>query len=1145
MINYVFYLLAGKNGANWVIQLFRIMRLTSLLLAIICLHVSAKTLSQTVTLNVNRQPITQVLASIKAQTGYLIVYNDRYVTQDLLVSLNVVDKPLEAVLDQVLTPRALTYQIQGKTIAIRGRRGLRSVGKDAPETSMSQERIITGKVTDESGQPLAGVTVAIKGTSLAVTTDDTGNYRVEIPINGNTLVFTIVGFEAVEWPIGNQSTISISMKPSVSDLEEVVVVGYGTQKKVNLTGSVQSITFNDAVNTPVANSAQLMYGKFSGVQLTQNGGLAGNDASSVLIRGVGTFGNTNPLVVIDGIQFDGLREFNQLAPSDIENITVLKDASAGAIYGARGANGVIIVTTKKGMADNFKVELNSYFGSQRPTVVPEFLDAIGYTAYINELLVNNAGGNPEAARYSSADIEAIRNGTDPYRFASTNWTDEILKDAGVHNHYLSFSGGSKKTLYRLSLGYLSQDAIVKGKFKYDRYNFLANVSSHLNNWISVNNNFSAALEKSKGPSGGDGTAATILAGASRAPTVPVRYANGDYGFVDGSFYSSSPLTGQPNPVKLGEFGNYKSEYYNFKERFNVVLEPIKGLTFETSLSLYLIFQDQSDFTPYNENRDWDGNVVSAGSYNQLTNRFDKNYRILNDNLVRYKMVFGEQHDFSFMVGHSVMYDNTDWFSGGLENFPSENLEEFNSGGVSNPSVAGSRAEVTLQSFFSRINYAYKDRYLFEANFRRDGSSRFGPGRRYGNFPSFSAGWRLSEESFLKNILNNRWVNQVKLRGSWGRTGNNRIGNYIYDQTYNSGLDYVLGSGTIVSGAALTSLANPTIRWETTEQMDIGLDASLLSGKVFLEGDYFRRRSFDVLYTNFPVPSTIGVTDIAAQNSAEILNKGVEVNVGYNHRGDFAYQVSANFTRMAPNKVVNLGDRGIPTINNNTIITSGEPFMAYYGYQHTGIFQTVEEIENSPGQFGDVLAPGDLKFSDVSGPAGVADGIVDAFDRVVIGNPYPEWMYGLNGSLSYRGFDMGFTFQGIQNVDRIVMGDANLLGGNEVSNVFRYFENRWTTDNPSTEIIKAGGSRNNVQKLSTYYIEDASFLRLKNVEIGYSFPERWTHRMRMQKLRFYVAGQNLLTFSQMENFDPERLSTTTGVNTVPIYKTVTCGVNIVF
>jgi len=1088
-------------------------------------------------LQIDAQPLEKVLEEIEEESEFFFLYNKDLIDVEQKVSVNVQNETIKAILDEVLNGKDIAYTVYDRQIVLSN--------VDVIKEMISQQRAISGKVSDSNGQPLPGVTVYLKGSSTGSITDIDGHYSISgIPVQGSILVFSFIGMKTQEIDPSGKTEINVVMEEDAIGLEEVVAIGYGVQKKVNLTGSVQSQTFDEAVNTPVTNSAQLMYGRFSGIQLTQNSGLAGSDASSVIIRGVGTFGDTNPLIVIDGMQYDDMREFNQLSPSDIESISVLKDASAGAIYGARGANGVIIISTKNGKPEDFKVELNSYIGFQRPTVIPKFMDGVSYAEYINDLVVNNAGGNEDAIRYTDEEIEMIRNGSNLDQYSNTDWTDAILKDAFFQNHYLSFSGGSKKTVYRLSMGYLSQDAIVVGNFDFKRYNFLSNLSSELTDWISINNNFSAVMENQKAPTGGESTAATMLSRKRLAPTIPVKYANGYYGYIDGSYYTSSPINPESNPIKVGEMGNYKSEYYNLKERFNIILNPVQGLTFETALSINLVFKDISDFSPYDEYRDWDGNILSVSGYNKLTNQSNKTYKILNDNLLKYQKTFGDNHDFAVMLGHSVMYDNYDWFSGSLENFPSESLEEFNAGGVSNPSVAGSQNENALQSFFSRVNYSYKDRYLLEMNVRRDGSSRFGPGNRYGTFPSFSLGWRLSEEPFIKENLNEDVVSQIKLRGSWGRTGNNGIGNYVYDQTYNAGLDYVLGSGTIVSGAALTSLANTTIRWETTEQTDIGINASFFSGKLYVEGDYFRRRSYDVLYTNFPVPATIGVSSIAAQNSAEIFNSGTEWNIGYSHHGAFSYNVNLNFTKMAPNNVVSLGN-GVQTINDNAIITEGEPYLAYYGYRQIGIFQSTEEVEESPNQFGDSLIPGDLKYEDVSGPDGVPDGIVDADDRVVIGNPYPGWLYGLSASLTYKSFDLGFTFQGIQDVDRIVRSAENQAGANESSNLLKYWENRWTEENPSTELFIAGGSKNNVQKLSTFYIEDASFLRLKNIEIGYSIPERIINRMFLQKCRLYISGQNLLTFTKMENFDPERLSTNTGTNNVPIYRSLTCGVNIVF
>ncbi len=1012
------------------------------------------------------------------------------------------------------------------------------------QINFAQEINISGRVVSgEDNHPLEGVSIQINNSGKATLTDRDGRFKI-IANSRDVLTITSIGFEDQTVAIVNKKDLTIKLKGSAVALNEVTVVGYGTQKKVNLTGAVQSVKIDDIKNTPVTNASQLMYGRFSGVQLTQNNGLAGADASSITIRGLGTFGNSVPLIVIDGMQFDGLAEFNRLAPSDIETITVLKDASAGAIYGARGANGVIVVTTKQGKRGDFKVEYNSYIGFQNPTVIPDLLDAVNYSELLNERFKNAADGLPFFPRYTNQQLQEIKDGSNPDQYGNTDWADEILQKAPIQNHFLSLSGGSDKTTYRLSFGYLKQGAIVKGKFKSDVFNFSANLNSKLKDWLTVGNNLKSSYTKFTGPSGGPGTATFMIGNIGLPPTIPVRYSNGEYAIIDGSFYNlqNALPSAKFNLVELGILGDHRSNNYNINNRFNITIEPIKKLTLESAFTINLYFDDNSDFMPDIEHRDWNGRLVTTSGYNTLNKSTGKRYRLLNDNLLRYSTVLNKNHNVSFLLGHSVMYDNNADFSGVLQNFPSNSLQQFNAGGVSNPSVSGGASENVLQSFFGRFNYSYKTRYLFEANLRRDGSSKFGPDNRYSTFPSLSAGWRISEEPFMRSLLSGNFINSLKFRASWGRTGNNGIDNYIYDQTYNSGLDYFLGDA-IVSGIALTNLANPLIKWETTEQYDIGFDASFFNNRLTVEADYFNRKSYDVLYTNFPVPATLGVTTLSAQNSAAVLNKGFEFNLNYQQKvNKFNYNIGVNFTRMAPNKVTSLGS-GIQTIDNQDIIKIGEPFRAYYGVKAIGIFQTKDEVLKSPVQFGDVrIAPGDLKFEDIGGPNGKPDGKIDAFDRVVIGSPYPEWLYGLNASMSYNGFDVGLSLQGIGNVDRYIRNSSTQGFINGYDNVLSLWVDRWTPDNTNTNLYRIGGAKN--EQFSSFQLVDASYLRLKNVEVGYSIPRSVT-KNKITEFRIYVAGQNMLTFTKMKDYDPERSGNNYSANSVPLYKVFTFGVNVVF
>jgi TonB-linked SusC/RagA family outer membrane protein len=1007
------------------------------------------------------------------------------------------------------------------------------------------QNIITGTVSDNDSQPLPGATVTIENSKKGVTTDFDGGFSIKAA-QGDVLEISYVGFVKTNITIGNSTNYQITLKEDASELDEVIVVGYGVQKKVNLTGSVQSVVFKEEVNQPVTNSGQLLYGRFSGVQLTQGNGSPGADGSSVVIRGVGTFGNTTPLIVIDNIQYENMTAFNNLAPSDIQSVTVLKDASAGAIYGARGANGVIIVQTRRGTEDKFEISYNGYYGMQETTVKPDFLGALDYATLMNEKFRNEDGAG-FIARYTPDQMEAIRTGSLPDQFSDTDWADELLQQAPIQNHNLSFSGGTKKSTYRLSLGYLNQEAIVRSKFKSERYNLSFNLNSKLKKWFTLSLVSNAFWRHNEAPTGGQnafsGDNGIIYSFQRTAPTIPLYYSNGEYGVVDGAWQNTNASLLTANPLRRGFLGNSVSDAVNISQRIGMTFKLSDKFSFETSGAANIIFSNRSDFSPTQLQNSYDGDVIIQNDLNSLVNVSNFDYTFLNENILRYKTSLDDQHNIGALLGHSVSHRRIDGFRGQLSGFPTDQLEEFNAGAVIDPAVSGGADEENYQSFFARATYNFNEKYLAEVNFRHDASSKFGP--NYGNFPSGSLGWRISEEQFMESVA---YVSNLKLRGSWGIIGNDKIytsnnrRNYIITQTYNADQDYVLGDDTTLVGTAITNLANPNLRWEKTEQYDIGLDLNLFNNKVEVVVDYFNRKSTDILYTNFPIPNTLGIGTIEARNAASMVNRGMEFNLNYRGNiGDAKFSVGTNLTKFIENKVTGLGDDGTETISNTNIIRVNESFRAYYGLKAIGVFQDIEEIENSPIQFANEnTAPGDLKYADISGPEGIPDGVVNDDDRTVIGNPNPDLLINFNGSMEYKGFDFNFLLQGVSGVDRLLMGNGNLPMPDNRSNALSYWINRWTPEMPSANLPRVGGQNNT--RVSSFYVQDASYLRLKNIELGYSLPKKVLQKMNLSKLRVFVGAQNLLTFTGLEYFDPEGANGSQSNRSAPLYKTITFGLN---
>lgn len=1001
------------------------------------------------------------------------------------------------------------------------------------------QNTIKGTVSDPNGDVLPGASLTVKGTTRGVTTDFDGAFTLVAAV-GETIEVSYLGYETASFKVDAKKTYKIVLKESAAQLDEIVVVGYGTQKKVNVTGSVQTVTFKDEVNQPVTNSGQLMYGRFSGVQLNQGSGSPGADGSSIQIRGIGTFGATTPLIVIDNIQYEGLGAFNALAPSDIESISVLKDASSLAIYGARAANGVVLVTTRRGKSDKFEVAFNSFYGIQEATVKPQFLGSLDYANLMNEKFRNQNGVNFDP-RYSPAQIDAIRTGSLPDQFANTNWANEVLTFAPIQNHNLSFSGGNNKTTYRLSIGFLNQEAIVRSKFSSERYNMSLNINSDVKDWLKVSSVTNVFWRINKGPAGGqeafDGDNGIIYSFQRAAPTIPLFYSNGEYGFVDGAYLNTNASLSTQNPLRRGYFGDYENNQINLSTRLGLTFKITDDLSFETSASANLVYSDESNFSPRNTTRDYDGEIISQNDLNRLSNSSNFSQTLLNENIFRYSKTINKVHEFDLLAGHSIFYFKTDGFNASIGGFPTDNIQEFAGGGLIDPAIGGGVAEDVKQSFFGRLKYNYNEKYLAEINFRYDASgSVFGPDNLYGAFPSASVGWKISKEDFMKDVTA---ISDLKLRVSYGLVGNDRGGSrYVYEQTYNPGLDYVLGNNTIVNGVAITSLANPFIRWEKSELLDIGLDFAMFRNKLQIEAGYFRKNSTDILYSNFPVPATVGVTNIGAKNSASMISDGIEFNGSYRGNiGGLKYNVGGNFTAFFRNDVTSLGEGGEETIRAADILRIGEPFRAYFGYQAIGIFQSINEVANAPTQLGNTITgPGDIRYADVNN-----DGVVNQDDRVVIGNPNPDLLYNFNASFEYNNFDMNVLFQGVHGVDRLIQGNGNLPMADDRSNVLTYWLGRWTPENPSTSLPRVGGQNNTI--VSDFYIQDASYLRLKNIELGYSLPKEVTDKLNISKLRIFVGGQNLLTFTGLENFDPERGSGTQSNRAAPLYKTVTLGINL--
>jgi TonB-dependent starch-binding outer membrane protein SusC len=1086
--------------------------------------------------------LQQVLQELESRYKVSILYDMEAVEHKQVTHEPKISGDLTEVLSTLLKPFSLRYEKISKSVYVilLPKPELRSLPRKSPLEGAQQLNIpriegigarghmpvftVTGKVTDESGAGLPGVNVVLKGTASGTTTNGEGNYTLSIPDaqTGGTLIFSYIGYVTEEVPVNNRTSINIVLMPDIQSLSEVVVVGYGEQKKANLTGAVSSVSEEQLNGRPLTNMTQALSGLAAGVSVTQASGQPGNDNATIRIRGYGTIGdgNNNPLVLVDGIE----SSIAGINPNDIETITVLKDAASAAIYGSRAANGVILVTTKRGKKGRVTADYNTFFGWQSPT---RLIDLVSDMPTHMELLNEAKANVGQAQRFSQSEIDTYRNANDPLLYPNTDWLKYYFgKPSYITQHNLSVSGGNDATVFNLSLGYLDQDGLVNIT-NTRRYNARLNLESKLNERFTIGTNLFGYGQRING----DYDVISTLIGEATSPGVVPVFPDGRFG---GAQAAGEGLVGNPE----GNFNN-TDDHANrqfFLGKVYAQYQVIKGLTLQTNLALKYENEKESRLTsPFSLwNFRTDEVVRDVGQFINLSNANTQSRNITFFNTLNYIRAFGN-HNVTLLLGHNLETFREEAFSASVSDLFSTATPVLGAGSRS-PGVNGGISEWALLSYFGRLNYDYKSKYLFEANLRYDGSSRFSQNNRWGVFPSFSAGWVLTEENFLQDI---NFLNFLKLRGSWGRLGNQNIGIYPYQSVYDLNVYYNFG-GALAQGIAQTELANSRIRWETTTTADVGVDAQLFNGKLNLTADYFHRLTDDIL-VQLPVPQTLGNKAAPFQNIAQVLNKGWEAEVRYQGKtGNFRYGIGANVTKVKNEVVKFKGET--PAIEGVFITKEGIPFRSIYAYRYTGIFQTPDEVTNAPFQ-SNLTGPGDLRYENIDD-----DNRITGNDRQVIGNTIPEYTYGFTIDLGYKGFDLTALFQGVQNVDGYLQGHYVFpfpIGGERGMVPVKWL-NRWTPDNTNSSVprIVSQTDHNNNYLNSSYWMQDASYLRLKNIQVGYALPDKWVQKARMQHLRVYANAQNLFTFTKFEGFDPERSQTATTV-TYPQVKVLSLGLQAKF
>lgn len=983
------------------------------------------------------------------------------------------------------------------------------IGMLLPMCMFAQQITVQGVVKDQTGETVIGASVMEKGTTNGTITGIDGDFSLNMSPNG-TLVVSFVGYKTQEVQVKGQKQLQVVLSEDAEMLDEVVVIGYGTMKKSDLTGAVSSIGNKDIKDSPVSNLGQAIQGKISGVQIVDAG--KPGDNVSIKIRGLGSINNCDPLVVIDGVPTDlGLSSLNM---ADVERLDVLKDASATAIYGSRGANGVVMITTKRGTEGKGKLAVSANYSFQNATNVPSLLNAAQYAELSNDMMVNS-GRNPNPEWANPSELGA-----------GTDWMDELLRTGVMQNYTVSYSGGNEKSHYYVSGGFLDQSGIVKS-VNYRRFTFQSNSDAQVLKWLKFSNNITFSADTKKSGSYNIGDALKAL------PIYPVKNEDGSWSGPDGNseWYGSTR-----NPIGPTELNKSQTDGYNFLANLTAELTFTKWLKFKSTFGYDAKFWFIDNFTPkYN----WKPTPTEETSRYKSDN---KSFTYLWDNYFLFDHTFAEKHRVGLMAGMSAQWNTNDYLNAQKNVFMFDNVHEMDNG-EEMYAIGGNETEWALLSYMARVNYSYEDRYLLTATIRRDGSSRFGKKHRWGTFPSVSVAWRASQEKWFPK---NDYINDLKVRAGYGVTGSQAsVGNYSYLASYNTSV-YPFGISSGNQTALVSStLANPYIHWEEVAQTNIGFDASLFNSRVMFSFDAYLKETRDMLVkASIPITSGFEDTTTTYTNAGKVRNQGIEMSLHtINLTGELGWETNLTAT-YNKNKIKDLNSDVpyyINQINNSyvTMLAKDYPINVFYGYVTDGIFQNQSEVNTHAVQPG--AEPGDIRFRDLNN-----DGVINDSDRTVIGNPNPSWLFSMNNSLSYKGFELSVFLQGIagnkiynaNNIDNTGMAAAY----NQTTDVLK----RWQGEGTSNSMPRAVfGDPNQNTRVSDRFVENGSYLRLKNITLSYTFPKQWLQKTMHENARLSLSCENVATITGYSGFDPEVGINGIDQNRYPISRTFSLGLNFNF
>lgn len=1064
------------------------MRISTFLL-MVCVFCSyagnAHSQNAKVSIRMNNVKLDKILNEIENQTDYLFIYNNQ-VDINKITSVKVKNEAVAQVLDKILSGTGINYELEGTHIIL-----TTEAIKDLH--AQQQAKTVTGTVTDVSGEPIIGANIRIKGTTTGTITDIDGNFSIEAEPQ-SVIEVSYIGYLTQETVINNQKSIRFLLKEDTKTLDEVVVIGYGVQKKADLTGSVANINTEKLNTQSNANIGQALQGKIAGVDIVSQGGAPGS-GTRIMVRGIGTLNNASPLYIVDGMYMNSIDHIN---PNDIASIDVLKDASSAAIYGSRAANGVIIVTTKEGSNTEGKpiIDLSVNLGISTASKFLDMLDAKGWAEVTT--IARQAIGKP-----------ALDMATDLANKPDNDWQDIMFRPALMQNYNLSVKGGGKYSTYYTGLGYFNQDGIVKGT-NYQRYN-IQSKNDYKRGIFSAGTNLiiSFSHDKPLHQELRGGMIGTIL---QSVPTLE-KYDDTREGGYGGTY---GDVVNIPHPLAIIDDNIMDRYNENVKIFANLYaqIELFKGLKYKLNLTPDFSFERYKN---YLNKYDFG---LATNSITQLTERQRRRRNILVENLLTFDRTFGE-HKISALAGYTYQDSRFRHIQAYGEGLP-QGLEEIDAA-TTNRSNEGNSWRSVLTSILGRVFYSYQNKYLFTATIRRDGSSKFGKNNRYGYFPSFSLGWNVAEEKFMENV---HWLDQLKLRGGYGVLGNQEIDNYQYSSTITTGINYPDGNGGLLQGAFPKNFANPDIKWEETAMTNVGIDFMAFNNRLSLTADYYVKNTKDILLT-VPIPISSGGANDPIRNAGKIRNNGFEFNLGWMDQPnpDISYGINliGSFNK---NKVIAMGSESgsIKGGSTNQNITTSEtkagyPIGGYWLISTAGYFNSQEEVDayaKDGKKIQPAAEPGDIKFVDANN-----DGVINDDDRVFQGSPFPDFTFALNGNMRYKNFDLSIGLQGvlgnkIYNATRQTLEDVT-KGSNFLASCLDY----WTPENKNASHPRLtwDDPNRNTRAESDRYLENGSYLRLHSVQLGYTFPQTW-FKGAIQHARVYINAENLFTITSYSGYSPD-------------------------